>query len=87
MQTSSFSSKSKKRKREVFWMDVLESTSITDKETVLPDLEIMSVEQFCRLTPNQRERFCNLVGLTGWGDELTRTALKVYLVLLLLFSF
>ena len=82
MQTSSFSSKSRKRKRKVFWMDVLESTSITDKETVLTYLEIMSVEQFC-----QREGFCNLVGLTGWGDELRRTALKVYLVLLLLFSF
>ena len=66
-------------------MDVLESTSITDKETFLTYLEVMPVEQFCQLTPNQKETFCNLVGLTGWSDELTRTALKVYLVLLFLF--
>lgn len=54
MQTSSLSSKSRKRKREVSWMDVLDGTSIIDNEIVMSGLEVMSVEDYCRLPPSER---------------------------------
>ena len=54
MQTSSLSSKSRKRKREVSWMDVLDGTSIIDNEIVMSGLEVMSVEDYYRLPPSER---------------------------------
>ena len=35
-------------------MDVLDGTSIIDNEIVMSGLEVMSVEDYCRLPPSER---------------------------------